>query len=151
MSNLSELHQQNFDRISSIGQSLNDWNKQIFNNGDPKKFALTLKGDIMNDFEKAIEEQNNTMKELITKWGETFGKIKQQVEDHKHLIKKNVGDIKDQVERLKQAMDLFNKSIGDEKLRKVTEDIVLLKETLEKLSQLEKTGLLEKLLDVFKK
>jgi hypothetical protein len=153
--NLSELKFNEISKFDGLvtnrGLTLEHWNDLIYQKGNPSRFAKILEVEIMNDFEKAMEEQNKTMKEITLRWGENFKVLKTQVEEHKHIVKKSAGDIKDQVERPKQGMDAFNKTINDIKLKSIVQDIALLEETLKKLSVIEKVGLLEKLFELLKK
>lgn len=151
---LNDMLKSNEDRewslLTTKGATAEGWCKYLFS-GSVVKFKKYLGIEFMNDFEKFAEEQTEVCNKLMSAYGRSFNSLKSSVEEQKVYIKKCTGEIKNSSEVLQQAIDKFNRSVDDEKLEKLTKNIVTITDCVERLSKLENIGMLNKVLEILSK
>lgn len=144
------LEDKEWAEFKNKGATAQTWCERLFT-GDVIKFKKYMGFEFMNDFKKVAEEEAEACKLLLSNFGQNYRNLKTSVEQQKEFIKRNTGEIKHSAEILQQAVDKFNKSVDDEKLAKITANIMTITDCLERLSKLENTGMLNKISEILGK
>lgn len=108
-------------------------------------FDNLLEDEVMNDLNKTMIEQSESMDKLMNMWGNSLKNLKEKGEEVKKNVRRNVGDVIDLSERLKNAMTKFNNLVDDKKIENIANNLQKITDCFIKLHELSEKGLIDKL------